>query len=83
MGEVADMMIDGEMCQYCGDFIGDAVGYPRSCDDCASEDDVKLEKTRKIIKTNLAKIKCPECGKKVAESGLNQHIAAKHAGEDK
>ena len=30
MGEYADMIIEGETCA-CGEFIGDAVGYPRFC----------------------------------------------------
>ena len=34
MGEIADAMIDGELCQECGVYIGPATGYPRSCSDC-------------------------------------------------
>ena len=34
MGEIADMKIDGTLCEYCGVLIGDAIGYPRHCDDC-------------------------------------------------
>ena len=34
MGEVAEMMLDGTLCQQCGEYIGDAVGYPRTCVDC-------------------------------------------------
>lgn len=37
MGDVAEMVIDGVLCQACGCFIGDAVGFPRSCDDCEEE----------------------------------------------
>jgi hypothetical protein len=51
MGEVAEMLLDGTMCETCGEFIGDAVGYPRSCcdkthcnylaemEDCDDDDD--------------------------------------------
>lgn len=40
MGEIADMMIDGELCERCGMFIDDeAEGFPRLCADCAAEDD--------------------------------------------
>ncbi len=34
MGEIADMMLDGTLCEECGGFIGDAVGYPRKCKAC-------------------------------------------------
>lgn len=32
MGEIADMMLDGTLCEGCGEYIGDgAPGYPRYC----------------------------------------------------
>lgn len=33
MGEAADMILEGECCQFCGEFFHDdeAPGYPRSC----------------------------------------------------
>lgn len=35
MGEIAEMVIEGLLCQECGCFIdGDTPGYPRSCEDC-------------------------------------------------
>lgn len=41
MGEVAEMMLDGTLCQQCGVFIDDAAegttwnpGVPRSCRHC-------------------------------------------------
>jgi len=41
MGEIADMMINGEMCQSCGVFIldddGHGVGYPSFCGGCQTE----------------------------------------------
>lgn len=39
MGDIADMMIDGELCQLCGQLIeGEPPGYPRTCEDCHEED---------------------------------------------
>ncbi len=36
MGEIADMMLDGTLCECCGEFIGDATGYPGYCSkECA------------------------------------------------
>ena len=39
MGEIADMMLDGTLCQQCGGDIGDrkTPGYPRYCPDCVRE----------------------------------------------
>lgn len=36
MGEIADMIIDGTLCQYCGGAMGDqkSPGYPRTCAYC-------------------------------------------------
>lgn len=34
MGEIADSIIDGEMCQSCGEWLGEATGYPRYCSSC-------------------------------------------------
>lgn len=34
MGEIAEMMIDGILCEQCGEYIGGAVGYPRTCSGC-------------------------------------------------
>ena len=34
MGQIAEETIVGVWCQECGQYIGDEVGYPRSCLDC-------------------------------------------------
>ena len=37
MGEIAEMMINGDLCQACGDYLGDGDGYPMTCDYCHRE----------------------------------------------
>jgi predicted Zn-ribbon and HTH transcriptional regulator len=37
MGAIAEMMLDGTLCQQCGQFIGRPCGYPVTCNDCRSE----------------------------------------------
>lgn len=37
MGDIADMIVEGMMCP-CGEFIGDASGYPRFCSDQCAKD---------------------------------------------
>ncbi len=40
MGDIADAILDGEFCQYCGELIdGEAPGYPRTCAGCREDDD--------------------------------------------
>jgi hypothetical protein len=35
MGEIAEMVIMGILCEGCGVLIdGETTGYPRTCDDC-------------------------------------------------
>ena len=31
MGEIAEMMLDGTLCEGCGEFIGSDNGYPTYC----------------------------------------------------
>lgn len=36
LGEIADMVVNGFLCQECGSHIDfEEPGYPRSCEDCA------------------------------------------------
>ena len=34
MGEIAEMHLDGTLCERCGVYLGQPVGYPRYCSDC-------------------------------------------------
>lgn len=34
MSDFNDFMLDGVICQSCGQFVGDPTGYPRSCGSC-------------------------------------------------
>ena len=34
MGEIADMMLDGDLCEICGEYLGDGDGYTRRCAGC-------------------------------------------------
>lgn len=36
MGEIADLVLSGLLCQMCGTLMDDHLepGYPRTCDDC-------------------------------------------------
>ena len=73
MGEIAEMMIEGSICQYCGEFLGAGDGFATSCSSCDERDDMQGEVEEKPI------IECPSCNKtfKTAQ-GARQHYQAKH-----
>lgn len=74
MGEIAEMMIDGTLCQYCGVVLkGKAEGYPRTCHSCRVEHS-------KAGNANAPgfKVKCPDCGKLVKRVGLDDHRKDAH-----
>ncbi len=74
MGEVADMMLDGTLCQGCGVFLNDdPPGYPCSCHDCK-----KGVKTRERKPQPIAKVRYPTCNKKVKHNGLADHQRDAH-----
>lgn len=74
MGDVADMMLDGTLCEGCGVFLNDyPPGYPCYCDDCTGP-------YKQYKPAPSEKIKCPTCGKKVKAIGLADHIRMVHNG---
>lgn len=73
MGEYADMIIDGEVCQLCGVFLGDAPGHPRYCPDCNAQAHQKPQNKQ---------LQCPHCERKfIHERALDAHSVAKHGTE--
>lgn len=75
MGEIADMMLDGTLCEACGEYIGDATGYPGYCSEaCANDRGLTLEDGAPVTPSQpKRKAKCPECGKRFKEKGLPYH----------
>jgi predicted Zn-ribbon and HTH transcriptional regulator len=39
MGEVVEMILEGILCEQCGQYIGRSIGYPQKCNDCKEDDD--------------------------------------------
>lgn len=85
MGEIADMMLEGDLCAGCGGFIdsegGD--GFPRYCSrQCARDHGVVAEPNRRhpspITRPRNGKVACPTCGRRVKEVGLNDHQRDAH-----
>lgn len=44
MGDIADMMLDGTLCEGCGMYIGSDNGFPTYCYDCKPEKKKKKKK---------------------------------------
>ena len=44
-GDVADAMLDGTLCEGCGEFIGSPVGYPVRCAGCKQDDPVDADQS--------------------------------------
>ena len=78
MGEIADMMLDGTMCQGCGEFLGDALGYPTYCAACSPE----FPDAERVVKVTIdagKPARCPDCDKRfVNGNALGMHWDAKH-----
>ena len=72
MGEYADMMLDGTLCQYCGVVLENSIeGIPGTCRDC--------RKQLKATSRNAKPFKCDTCGKRLTtEQGLTDHRRDAH-----
>lgn len=70
MGDVADMILDGTLCEGCGKVVGGAVGYSRKCRQC--------EKDFKPMEKKKPRVRCPMCHKFVSKAGMGDHLKEKH-----
>ncbi len=74
MGEIAEMILDGVLCQECGIALnGEAPGYPRSCHSCKA--------SARYVREGKTKAKCPTCGKWVKAIGLPDHQRDAHGAQ--
>ena len=81
MGEIAEMMLDGTLCEQCGTFIGEPCEHPRLCNSCDGEN----KKQAFVIRgrKNGSKMQCQKCGKWVTVVGMGNHLKDAHAWETK
>nr|DAX39360.1 MAG TPA: DNA directed RNA polymerase, 7 kDa subunit [Caudoviricetes sp.] len=68
MGEIAEMTLDGTLCQECGAYIGEPCGYPRSCEDC--EAGLDFPWAMKLVKEGIEQIEI-EGNKKQRQKLIN------------
>jgi hypothetical protein len=84
MGEVAEMMLDGTLCEGCGEFLGAPVGYPRKCRDCGRADGAGSFYSPAAKKPKYPKVACKVCGKMVKKgNGEKDHMRVVHNQGDK
>lgn len=84
MGEIADLMINGDICEGCGvELGGEGDGYPRRCSGCAREykSEPVVEQPKKGGRP-MPKVRCPLCAKPCSARGIADHLIQKH-GYDK
>lgn len=80
MGEYANMMINGALCEWCGVAVGDEVGYARKCQECAVEAWIDERRQYGEDYRADAALRCPHCGKRLKSAqGVNDHVKAVHA----
>ena len=89
MGEYADLIMNGDVCQECCVFIDledypmdGACGYPRWCYDCGGDPECNgaVKRRQRDSEQNRSKpFRCDDCGKRTStQIGLSQHRAAVH-----
>jgi len=83
MGEIAEMMLDGTLCEGCGVFLNaEPTGYLCRCRSCEAE--AKTERAARNVAANKKmhaeqkKIPCTICGRKVKTIGMANHMKDAH-----
>lgn len=75
MGDIADMMLDGDLCEGCGEYIGPGDGYRRLCSACRTPDDIDAI----AHPVNRVNCKHPGCKKWLkTQDAMEQHYRNKH-----
>jgi DNA-directed RNA polymerase subunit RPC12/RpoP len=70
MGEIAEMMLDGTLCEGCGVYLqGRPRGFPRRCADCRRSASEPHPDT---------KVPCKTCGRHVKFIGMRDHVRDAH-----
>jgi hypothetical protein len=83
MGEIAEMMLDGTMCQGCGVWLHDGEdgpGYPGYCSSCEPDDEEEVRKredTAKRVSAEVSQLAVAEIEKRMKakfDPGVGQHF---------
>lgn len=76
MGDIADMMLDGTLCEGCGVYL-DLAGssFPRRCPGCLDDETLTIPS---FVRPSQNKVSCPKCKRRVKKVGLSHHMRDKH-----
>jgi hypothetical protein len=76
MGEIAEMMLDGTLCEGCGCALhGHGDGFPRRCKSCRKEQNIERMQAEHAA---AKKVKCKVCGKRIKQIGEKDHMRDAH-----
>lgn len=84
MGDIADAMLDGTLCEGCGTYMeGESEGFPRYCSDACEADRGAAAPPHRAPRAVLSgpnpnKTNCPTCKKRVKRAGLADHMRDAH-----
>lgn len=79
MGEIADMMLDGDICEGCGvPNLGESYGVPWRCASCRRDERAARHQETLARQQLTKKVPCPTCGKRVKAVGLADHQRDAH-----
>lgn len=83
-GEIAEMMLNGDMCQVCGEWIdgGDGPGFPLTCDGCGVAWIERPELPHQSARSpKTKKWGCSACNQQFSSrEASTDHIFDKHEG---
>lgn len=79
MGDIADMMLDGTLCEGCGVYMDDSLGeFPQRCAACQESDRLQEITVGALQLAAETRVTCRQCGKRVKHAGIKDHIRDKH-----
>ncbi len=74
MGDIADQIINGEICEMCQQATEDCpVGWAFTCSECRDESPELI-----LNEINKQKVDCPICGKRYKKTGIYNHTQSAH-----
>lgn len=78
MGEIAEAILNGDLCEVCGEWLGIGDGYARRCSDCQPPPTgTKTKNGHQIYRPS--KVNCHICNKLVKKGqGLKDHLRVVH-----
>lgn len=77
MGEIAEMMLDGTLCECCGVYLrGEGSGIPRRCRDCKRS--ARVLQAHPPVKPGSNMTACKTCGRRVKLVGIHDHMRDAH-----